>query len=211
MSTVMKTSDPIQNLLNQVNRRKPFAQLRATALALGLFTLICGIIYPLLVTGLAQIIFPIQANGSLLRDSTGSIRGSRLLAQDFTGDEWFQARPSVVGYAAGTSGASNLAITSLAQDKAIAARNTDWSKRFGSVPAPRDMLYASGSGLDPEISLESALAQFDQIATFRKLTPAGRDELKALIMRLSQNVVPGEEPRVNVVDLNFALFNGMKQ
>jgi K+-transporting ATPase ATPase C chain len=208
--SAIKTNDPIQNLLNQAPRRQPFAQLRAALLALGLFTLITGGVYPLLVTGLSQLFFPFQANGSLLRDAAGQVRGSRLLAQDFAGEGWFQARPSAVAYAASASGASNLAITSKKQAEAVATRQADWASRFGAPPAPVDMLYASGSGLDPEISRESALAQLDQVAAAHQLDMSARDALRRLIETLSQKGLPGEPPRVNVVDLNFALLNGFQ-
>jgi len=211
MKKIMNAPDPIQNLIGQETRRKPFAQLKASITALGLFTIICGVLYPLLITGIAQLVFPYQANGSLLRDSTGVIRGSRLLAQDFPEDLWFQARPSIVNYTAGASGASNLAITSLAQDKAISTRQTDWQNRFAGIPVPLDMLYASGSGLDPEISQASAFAQFEHVANSRNLSVNERANLKALIMKLSYQVLPGEVPRINVVDLNFALLNGVQQ
>ena len=211
MSDPDRIQESIQNLLSQVHRRRPFAQLRASVVALVAFTLITGVVYPLVVTGLAQLFFPYQANGSLVRDAAGQIRGSRLLAQDFSGGAWFQARPSAIGYAATASGASNLAITSQAQDQAIAARQVTWAKRFGSLPAPADMLYASGSGLDPEISRESALAQLDQVAQARKLDGAARGQLRELIDALSTKVLPGEPPRVNVVDLNLALLQGWQQ
>ena len=210
MNAISTSNDPIKNLLSQVPRRKPFAQLRASLVALGIFTIICGGLYPLVVTGLAQVFFPYQANGSLVRDSAGQVRGSRLLAQDFAGAEWFQARPSTIGYTAGASGASNLAITSKALAQAVAERRSAWMARFGQLAVPPDMLYASGSGLDPEISRESALAQLDAVAVARQLDDATRQRLRELVETLSTKVLPGEAPRVNVVELNLALLNGLQ-
>jgi len=202
----IETANPIQDLLGAVPRQVPFAQVRASLVVLLLFSLMTGIMYPLLVTAIAQVAFPYQANGSLIRDKTGAVRGSRLLAQDFGSPEFFQARPSAVNWAAGSSGATNLAITSQAEADAVAGRRVAWSTQHPGVAAPAEMLYASGSGLDPDISRESALAQLSGIATTRGLDAAAWSQLKSLIEGLSRQVLPGEPPRVNVVDLNQALL-----
>ena len=196
----------IPDILGSVPRQIPFAALRASLVSLLALTLLTGLIYPLLVTGISQLAFPYQANGSLVRDGQGQVRASRLLAQNFPYPQFFQARPSAVNWAATASGASNLAITSQAQVDAIKARKADWAKRFGSAPAPVEMLYASGSGLDPDISLESALAQINIVVAARHLDSGAVIKLKSLVESLTRQALPGEPARINVVELNQSLL-----
>lgn len=207
MNTFDTDRDAILNLAALAPRRQPGARFRAAALALLAFTALTGLAYPLAVTGLAQLLFPAQANGSRLVDRAGALRGSRLLAQDFSGGAWFQARPSAVAWAATASGASNLAPTSRKLAEQAAARQAAWAARFGGA-APAEMVYASGSGLDPDIGLPAALAQVGGVAAARGLDAAAAERLAGFVRGLAERNLPGEAARVNVVDLNFALLEG---
>jgi K+-transporting ATPase ATPase C chain len=176
-----------------------------------LWTLICGIVYPVAMTLLAQLAFPRQANGSLvLRD--GKIIGSALLAQQFTGSNYFWPRPSACAYGTGAagltpSGASNLGPTS-GQLQTNVINNTAAFLGGNSLPAntpvPAEMVFASGSGLDPHISPEAARLQIARVAAARGLGP---DKITALVDKFTEGSQWGflGEPRVNVLLLNIAL------
>jgi K+-transporting ATPase ATPase C chain len=176
-----------------------------------LWTLICGIAYPLAMTLLAQLAFPHQANGSLVtRD--GKIIGSALLAQQFTGSNYFWPRPSGCAYGTGPaglvpSGASNLGPTSGALQTNV-NNNTAAFLSGNNLPTntavPADMVFASGSGLDPHISPEAARLQIARVAAARRLTP---DKITALVEEFTEGSQWGflGEPRVNVLLLNLAL------
>jgi K+-transporting ATPase ATPase C chain len=167
-------------------------------------TVLTGVIYPAAVTLIAQLAFPAKANGSLLV-MNGEVRGSTLLAQKFLSPRFFQARPSATDYAYVGSGASNLGPVSSDLAKAVSDRSAAWRARFGA-PAPADMLYASASGLDPDISLEAALAQADLVASARGLGPVARAALDAEIRGAAgQATTLVGPPRVNVVSLNALL------
>jgi potassium-transporting ATPase KdpC subunit len=164
-------------------------------------TLLVGVIYPVFITGIAQLAFPRKANGSLvLRE--GQVKGSTLLAQGFASPRYFKARPSATDYAYVGAGGSNLGPTSGALAKEVADRRAAWEAAFGS-PAPEDMLYASASGLDPDISLEAALAQAPSVAAARGLGAQARDLLVERIRASAKDsgslIAP---PRINVVSLN---------
>jgi potassium-transporting ATPase KdpC subunit len=164
-------------------------------------TIIVGVAYPAAVAGVAQLCFPKKADGSLIVKG-GVVRGSTLLAQDFASSAHFMARPSATDYAYIGSGASNLAPTSAALAKAAAERRAAWEAAFGA-PAPEEMLYASASGLDPDIGLEAALAQVPAVAAARGMSAKDRDALAASIReeaQLSRSLVGPE--RINVVALN---------
>ena len=159
-----------------------------------------GAIYPLAVTGIAQIFFHSQAQGSLISDGKNII-GSRLLSQKTEDAKYFWPRPSADDYGTVASGASNLGPTSDALKKAIADR----AAKLGS--APDDMLTASGSGLDPEISPEAAQFQIDRVAKARGYSPDQAEHLKKLVNDYIEGPQLGflGEPRVNVLVLNLAL------
>jgi K+-transporting ATPase, c chain len=167
-------------------------------------TALLGLAYPALVLGVAELAFPDRANGSLIV-SGGKVRGSYLLAQDFESPRFFEARPSATGYAYIGSGASNLGPTSAALAKAAAERKAAWEARFGSA-APEEMLYASGSGLDPDISLEAAMQQLESVAMARGFGPEERSRLEGAIRSLSRSGNGlSAPPRVNVTALNALL------
>jgi K+-transporting ATPase ATPase C chain len=168
-------------------------------------TVLLGIIYPLIVTGLAQVIFPEKANGQLI-SRNGAVIGSRIIGQPFTGTEYFHSRPSAAGtgYDAANSGGTNLGptnkvlITRVDQDAAsIHAQNL-------SEPVPVDMVTTSASGLDPDISIAAAEFQVPRIAQARGMAEAQVQQLIASHITGRQLAFLGE-PRVNVLELNLAL------
>lgn len=181
-------------------------QLRPALVMLALLTLITGIIYPLVVTGVAQLVFPAQAHGSLLMDGEQVI-GSALLGQANADPRYFRPRPSATGYGALPSSGSNLAPTSADLAAAVAQRAADFRAAHGLAagdPVPVEMLFASGSGLDPHISPDAARLQIGRVAAAR-----GLDESR--IAALVEANVEGPQlgflgrPRVNVLLLNLAL------
>lgn len=167
-------------------------------LMLVLMTLLTGIIYPIVVTDLSRIFFPEQATGSLIKEGD-RILGSKLIAQKFEEPEFFWPRPSACDYATLPSGASNLGPTSAALAKAISDRR----KTFGGQ-APGDLLTASGSGLDPDISPEAALFQVSRVATARHLD---QEKVRALVLDHVSGPQFGTlgQARVNVLALNLDL------
>lgn len=189
------------------------AQIRPAILSTLVLAVVCCGVYPLLVFGVAQLFFPHQANGSLVIDTKGIVRGSELLAQGFTGDRYFHPRPSAAGangYDAVNSGGSNLGPTSqklqVAVKERIAAYRAE-NHLAETVPVPADAVTASGSGLDPHISPESARLQLDRVARARGLTPERRARLENLVAAMTEppqwGILGG--PRVNVLLLNLAV------
>ncbi|AMV38385.1 potassium-transporting ATPase subunit KdpC [Planctomyces sp. SH-PL62] len=181
--------------------------LRTSVVMLAILTLLTGVAYPLLVTTVAQVVFPSQANGSLVvRD--GEPVGSSLIGQAFTNDAYFRGRPSAtspVPYNAASSGGSNLGPLNPALKEAVQAR-LDESRRDDPGPwaVPVDLVTASGSGLDPHISPASAKVQASRVAKARGMS---ENELRALIDRHTEGCQLGVlgEPRVNVLLLNLSL------
>jgi K+-transporting ATPase ATPase C chain len=184
------------------------AQLRPAVILLGIFTIITGLIYPLLVTGMAQLIFPDQANGSLvLRDSQPV--GSTLIGQPFDDPQYFWGRPSATGpfpYNAAASSGSNLGPTSAALVEKVQARLEALraADPENTQPIPVDLVTASGSGLDPHISLAAARYQVARVAQARGLAENVVSQLVAEQTEGRQLGILGE-PRVNVLLLNLAL------
>ncbi|GHS83065.1 potassium-transporting ATPase KdpC subunit [Pseudomonas sp. PAGU 2196] len=171
----------------------------ALSLAL-LMTLVTGALYPLAVTGIAQVAFPEQANGSLVRDARGEVRGSALIAQDFQGDGWFHSRPSAGAYATVASSASNLSPS----NPALAERVGSEAARLYRAeqgPVPQALLTTSGSGLDPHLPPEAVTYQVARVAAARKV-PVER--LQALVEEATLHPLIGP-PVVNVLALNQAL------
>jgi K+-transporting ATPase ATPase C chain len=174
-----------------------------------LLTLLTGVIYPAVVTGLAQLLFPTQANGSLMTDSHGKVTGSALIGQPFNDSSYFWGRPSATTpfpYNANASSGSNLGPTNPALIDAVKARlqvlkNADPKN---NAPVPVDLVTASASGLDPHISPAAADYQINRVAKSRTMKP---EMLHALIEANTESRQWGflGEPRVNVLALNLAL------
>ena len=170
-------------------------------------TVLLGILYPLLVTGLAQLIFPKQANGELIHGKDEVVIGSRLIGQPFSGPGYFHSRPSAAGaagYDASASGGSNLGP---ANAQLITRVNGDVAKLQAEnpgVPIPVDLVTTSASGLDPDISPAAAEFQIRRVAAERKISEA---EVARLVQENSENRQWGflGEPRVHVLELNIAL------
>ncbi|OXL87443.1 K+-transporting ATPase subunit C [Paenibacillus sp. SSG-1] len=168
---------------------------------------LCGIAYPLVSTGLAQLIFPSQASGSMLKDSTGKVVGSELIGQSFTDPSFFQGRVSSIDYKAEGSGSNNYAPSNPELLKRVQASIADWQKNNPDVPVselPVDLITNSGSGLDPHITPKSAKAQVPRIS---KLRGVSADELDRLVEQNTEGRDLGVfgEKRVNVLKLNLAL------
>jgi K+-transporting ATPase ATPase C chain len=170
-------------------------------------TVLLGILYPLVVTGLAQLIFPKQANGQLIKGKDGVVVGSRLIGQPFSGPGYFHSRPSAAGaagYDASASSGSNLGPTNA---QLIARVNGDVARLQAEnpgTPIPVDLVTTSGSGLDPDISPAAAQFQIRRVAAERKVPEA---EVAQLVRDNSENRQWGflGEPRVHVLELNLAL------
>jgi K+-transporting ATPase ATPase C chain len=169
-----------------------------------------GIGYPLVVTGIAGLIFPHKAAGSLILKD-GQIIGSELLAQSFTSDKYFHPRPSAAGngYDATASGGSNLAQSSKALVDRIQGSIDKLSKENPGKPVPIDLVTTSGSGLDPDITPDAAYFQAPRVAKARGIS---EDQIRQLIAQKITGRQLGflGEPRVNVLDLNLALDSANK-
>ena len=181
---------------------------RAAIVSLALLTVVTGVAYPALVTLIGQLVFPRQANGSLIMKD-GKTVGSALIGQPFDDPKYFWGRPSATtpfGYNAGSSVGSNLSPTNAdliktVQGRVDALRAADPGN---TTPVPVDLVTASGSGLDPHISPAAALYQVARVARARKMSPS---DVEALVQRHTEGRQLGflGEPRVNVLALNLAL------
>ena len=186
-----------------------FSEIRGAIFATLVLAIVCCGAYPLVVFGISQALFHDKANGSLIVDKDGVVRGSKLLAQGFTAEKYFHPRPSAAGngYDAANSGGSNLGPTSQKLNDAIKDRVNAYRKENGlnadeSVPA--DAVTASGSGLDPHISLRNAQLQLPRVAKARAVS---EEKLRELIKQNTDARDLGllGDPGVNVLTLNCAL------
>jgi len=184
-------------------------EVRRAVLATGVLALVCCGAYRLLVFGIAQVAFPDQANGSLVVDSDGTVRGSRLLGQNFTAAKYFHPRPSAAGagYDAASSGGSNLGPTSKGLYEAVRKRIEVYRRENGlgaTEAIPADAVTASGSGLDRHVSRRNAALQVPRVAEARGWS---REQVRELVDRYTEGRDLGVlgEPGVNVLLLNRAL------
>jgi K+-transporting ATPase ATPase C chain len=186
-----------------------FAEIRGAVFATLVLAIVCCGLYPLVVFGISQALFHDKANGSLILDTDGAVRGSKLLAQGFTADKYFHPRPSAAGtgYDATSSSGSNLGPTSQKLNDAIKDRVDAYRKENGlkedeSVPA--DAVTTSGSGLDPHISLRNAELQTPRVAKARAVSEESLRELIKHNTDARDFALLGD-PGVNVLTLNRAL------
>jgi len=192
-------------------------EIRPAIAVLVALTLITGLVYPLAMTGIAQVIFPYQANGSMI-ERDGKVVGSALVGQNFTGDKYFHGRPSATTatdpndptktvpapYNAANSGGSNLGPSNKALIDRIKDDMAKLKKGNPGTPVPIDLVTTSASGLDPDVSPEAALFQVPRIAKARNLP---EDRIRQLVDDNTEGRFLGflGEPRVNVLQLNLAL------
>ena len=182
-----------------------YSTIRPAASLLVLFTLMTGVAYPLAVTGIAQVLLPQQANGSLVQKD-GAVIGSSLIGQSFASPSYFHPRPSAAGqngYDAAASSGSNLGPLSAKLNERMSA-SLATLKQESPAAVPADAVTASGSGLDPHISIDNAQRQVARVAGARGVPPA---RIQGIVERIAEQPLFGVigEPRINVLLLNLEL------
>jgi potassium-transporting ATPase KdpC subunit len=182
--------------------------LRISIVALAIFTILTGLFYPIAVTGIAQLVFPHKANGSLIQKN-GKIIGSELIGQPFSEQKYFWSRLSATSpfaYNAGASSGSNYGPINQAYIDGVKKRIQDLKAvdSLNTQPVPADLVTTSGSGLDPHVSIASALYQLPRVARIRNLH---QEQVLALVGQYTEGRQLGflGEPRVNILKLNLAL------
>ncbi|KAB2440474.1 K(+)-transporting ATPase subunit C [Bacillus luti] len=176
------------------------------------FLVLCGLVYPLIVTGIAQAVMKDNADGSLIYNDKNEVIGSKLIGQNFTDPRYFHGRVSSIEYKAEASGSNNYAPSNPDLEKRVEKSIEEWKKQNPSVPVtevPIDLVTNSGSGLDPDISPKAASVQVDRIS---KLTNIPKETLGQLIKEQTEGAALGlfGEDRVNVLKLNLELQKLMK-
>jgi K+-transporting ATPase ATPase C chain len=193
---------------------KTLIEIKTSIIALVILTVICCGIYPLAVYGIGQLVFPRQANGSLVLDTAGKPIASTLLGQTFAADKYFAPRPSAAGtgYDSTSSSGSNYGSTSTALHDAVKQRIADYRKANNlpdTQPVPADAVEASGSGLDPHISVKNAVLQLPRVAKARNMSES---DLKKLVDTYTDGPDLGifGDPGVNIIKLNLYLDSKYK-
>ncbi|HDR4872888.1 MULTISPECIES: K(+)-transporting ATPase subunit C [Bacillus cereus group] len=176
------------------------------------FLVLCGLVYPLIVTGIAQAVMKDNADGSLIYNDKNEVIGSKLIGQNFTDPRYFQGRVSSIEYKAEASGSNNYAPSNPDLEKRVEKSIEEWKKQNRAVPVtevPIDLVTNSGSGLDPDISPQAASVQVDRIS---KLTNIPKKTLNQLIKDQTEGAALGlfGENRVNVLKLNLELQKLLK-
>jgi K+-transporting ATPase ATPase C chain len=200
-----------------MRRKIMLKEFRPAIVVLIALTLITGLVYPLVMTGIAQVLFPYQANGSMI-ERDGAVVGSALIGQQFSDEKYFHGRPSATNtpdpndatknigapYNAANSGASNLGPTSKTLSERLAGDVDKLKAENPAMPVPIDLVTTSGSGLDPHISPAAALFQVPRVAKARNMP---QERVRALVEAQTEGRWLGllGEPRVNVLALNMAL------
>ncbi len=183
--------------------------LRANVLLLGLTLGVCAVLYPLALLAAGQGLFPTNANGNIVTGPDGKPVGSRLVAQEFKGDEWFHPRPSACGYNAGASSGSNMSTNNLKLRERVV---TDLLAYPTGEVVPADAVTASGSGLDPHITLRTARSQVGRIVAARTKENMSPEQIRAIAEAIISEAafeplggLAGGEPLVNVLEVNLEL------
>jgi K+-transporting ATPase ATPase C chain len=182
-------------------------ELRPALVLIAIFTVLTGLLYPLAITGVAQVVFRHQANGSLVTRADGTLIGSELMGQNFASEIYFHGRPSATGpepYNAAATSGSNLGPTSRVLIERVTADVATLKGENPAATVPTDLVTTSASGLDPHVSPDSALFQVPRVAKARNLP---EDQLRQLVGTHVEGRWLGVfgEPRVNVLALNMAL------